>query len=54
MGNKKNNQEKKNWEKMGVYVSALIGFLTIIYYVVEMKVDIGKLQVKVEHLEEKK
>jgi cell division protein FtsL len=40
-----------NWEKIGVYLSILVGFMTVMFYIVEMKVDIAKLQVKVEKLE---
>lgn len=43
-----------HWEKIGVYIGAMAAFMTIMFYIIEMKVDIGQLQVKVEHLEEKK
>jgi hypothetical protein len=43
-----------NWEKIGVYIAIMAGFLTMMFYVVEMKVDIAKLQVKVENLDIKK
>jgi cell division protein FtsL len=43
-----------NWEKIGVYIATLTGFMTVMFYIIEMKVDIAKLQIKVEKLEEKK
>lgn len=42
-----------NWEKIGIYVAILTGFLTVMVYLIEMKVDIAKLQVKVDKLEER-
>lgn len=42
--------KKINWEKAGVYIA----IITLIFYIVEMKVDIAKLQVKVQKLEENK
>ncbi len=47
-------KEKTDWEKIGIYIACAVAFLTILFYVVEMKVDIAKLQVNVEHLQEKK
>jgi hypothetical protein len=44
-------ENKVNWEKVGVYVAILTGFFTFMFYIVEMKVDIAKLQVKVEKME---
>ena len=54
--NNMHNQEKEktDWEKIGIYIACAVAFLTILFYVVEMKVDIAKLQVNVEHLQEKK
>jgi len=49
-----NKLKEINWEKIGIYISMLAGFFTIIFYVIEMKVDIAKLEVKVENLQEKK
>lgn len=42
-----------NWEKIGVYIAILAGFMTLMSNIVDMKVDIAKLQVKVEKLEER-
>lgn len=51
----KENKEKvkTNYEKIGIYLWAMTAFFSVIYYVVDMKVDIGKLQVEIEHLKEK-
>jgi cell division protein FtsL len=46
--------EKTNWEKIGLYIACVAIFFTVIFYLIDMKVDIAKLQVKVEKLEEKK
>lgn len=46
-----NNTKEVNWEKIGIYFSILLGFMTIIFYIVDMKVDIAKLQVKIENIE---
>ncbi len=53
---KKNDKLIKeiHWEKIGIYIAAMAAFMTIMFYIIEMKVDIGKLQVKVKHLQEKK
>ena len=45
--------KKIDWQKMSVYIAVAVGYLTLLFYLVDMKVDIGKLQVKVEHLEKK-
>jgi hypothetical protein len=48
------SDEKKsevNYEKIGVYTAIMIGFLTLMFYIVDIKVDVAKLQIKVEHLE---
>lgn len=42
-----------NWEKIGIYVAVLAGFLTLMVYVIEMKVDIGKLQVEMQHVQKR-
>lgn len=42
-----------NWEKIGLYVAIVATFFTVIFYLIEMKVDIAKLQVKIENLEKK-
>lgn len=43
-----------NWEKLGVYLAALAVFFTLITYIIEMKVAIAKLEVKIESLMENK
>jgi len=45
--------KKPNLEKIGIYIAAIMGFLTIIFYIIDIKVDVAKLQVKVEYLEGK-
>jgi hypothetical protein len=45
--------KKPDWQKMSVYVAALIGFMTVIFYIIDIKVAVAKLEVKVEKLEEK-
>lgn len=42
-----------NWEKVGVYVAVLIGFLTCIFYIADIKERVAKLEVQFEHLKEK-
>lgn len=42
-----------NWEKIGLYIAGLTAFMTIMFYIVDMKVSIAKLEVKVENLQEK-
>lgn len=43
-----------NWEKIGIYVTLLIGFLTVIFYLSDIKERVAKLEVKIEYLEIKK
>jgi hypothetical protein len=43
-----------NWDKIGIFVAILTGFLMCISYIADMKERIAKLEVKVEKLEEKK
>lgn len=45
--------KKVNWEKVSVYFAILIGFLTCISYIGDIKERVAKLEVKVEHLEKK-
>jgi hypothetical protein len=47
-------ENKINYEKIGIYFAILIGFLTIIFYLSDMKERIAKLEVKVDYLENKK
>jgi|HubBroStandDraft_3_1064219.scaffolds.fasta_scaffold15206_4 hypothetical protein len=49
----KNSREEINWDKIGIYVILLTGFLTCITYISDMKERIAKLEVKVEKLEQK-
>lgn len=44
--------KKIDWQKISVYVAIIVGYLTLLFYLIEMKVDIGKLQVEVEHLKD--
>ena len=46
-------KEKTNWEKIGVYVAIMVGFWTLILYIGDIKERVAKLEVKVEHLQEK-
>jgi len=46
--------KKTNWEKIGIYLAILSLFLTIVFYVVEIKVDIAVLKTKVENIEKGK
>ncbi len=48
-----NNIREINWEKIGIYIAILTGFLTVMFYIIDMKVDIAKLQVKVDQLQER-
>jgi len=45
------NKKSVDWEKIGVYISILAVFFTIISHVIEMREKIAKLEVKVEKLE---
>ena len=41
-----------NLEKIGIYIAVMVGFLTVIFYIADMKERIAKLEVKMEHLQE--
>jgi len=43
--------QKVNWEKIGIYIAVLTGFLLFMNNIMDMKERIAKLEVKVEHLE---
>jgi cell division protein FtsL len=43
--------KKTDFEKIGVYIAAIMAFLTIIFYIIEIKVDVSALKVKVDYLE---
>lgn len=39
-----------NWEKIGIYFAVLMGFLSCIFYIADMKERIAKLEVEIQHL----
>lgn len=41
-------QRITNWEKVGVYFAVMVGFLSCIFYIADMKERIAKLEVKME------
>lgn len=45
------NKRTFDLEKIGIYVSLTIAFVTLIFYISDMKERIAKLEVKVENLE---
>lgn len=47
------NKNTFNLEKIGIYISIMIAFTTLIFYISDMKERIAKLEVKIEKLEEK-
>lgn len=47
-------ENNTNWEKIGIYIALVVGFLTIVFYISDMKERIAKLEVKVEHIEERR
>lgn len=46
-------QNEVNWEKIGIYLALLVGFLTVIFYIADIKERVAKLEVKIEHVEQK-
>ncbi len=46
-------QNEINWKKIGIYLALLIGFLTVIFYIADIKERVAKLEVRIEHLQEK-
>lgn len=48
------NKYEVNWEKIGVYIAVAVSFITVIFYLSDMKERIAKLEVKVEYLEKNK
>lgn len=46
--------QRVNWEKIGVYIAVLTGFIISMTSLMDIKERIAKLEVKVEHIEEKK
>jgi len=47
-------KKSTNWEKIGVYLAAIVGFLTIVMYIGDLKERVSKLEVRVENLMEKR
>jgi hypothetical protein len=43
-----------NLEKIGIYTAVMVGFMTVIFYIADMKERIAKLEVKVENLQKDK
>lgn len=54
MGKKDSKLSQVNWEKLGIYLAAMATFFTLIFYLIEIKVSIAKLEVKVDKLENNK
>jgi hypothetical protein len=46
-------QSEVNWEKIGIYLALLVGFLTVIFYIADIKERVAKLEVKIEYLQDK-
>lgn len=46
-----NKKSEINWDKIGIFIAILTGFLMCISYIADMKERIAKLEVKVEKLE---
>ncbi len=40
-----------NWEKISVYLAILIGFLTFIHYLGDLRERVAKLEVKNEYIQ---
>jgi hypothetical protein len=40
-----------NWEKIGIYIAAIVGFLSVINHLCDIKERVARLEVKVEKLE---
>lgn len=43
-----------DWEKIGVYIAVMIGFVMAVSYIGDIRERVAKLEVKVEKLEERK
>ncbi len=41
-----------NWEKIGVYVAIMVGFLTVIFYLFQIKDDMSLIKERVARVEE--
>jgi len=46
--------QKVNWEKIGIYLAILTGFIMFMGNIMDIKERIAKLEVKVEKLEERR
>lgn len=46
------NWELVNWEKIGIYIAIMIGFLSVVNILFDVKERISKLEVKVDYLEQ--
>jgi hypothetical protein len=49
-----NKKSEVNWDKIGIFVAILTGFLMCISYIADMKERIARLEVKMENIERKK
>jgi hypothetical protein len=53
-----NNQKESSrilpWEKFSIYIAAIVGFLTIILYLIEMDRRITKVETKLSYYPEPK
>lgn len=45
--------DKVHWEKIGVYISLLVGFMTVIIYISDLKERVEKLEVEMVYTKEK-
>lgn len=46
-----NKKTHVNYEKIGVYFAVLIGFLSCIFYIADIKERIARLETQVEYLQ---
>jgi hypothetical protein len=42
-----------NLEKIGVYIAAILGFTTLIFYIADIKERVRASEVKIEYIEKK-
>ena len=52
MANKKS--QSVNFEKIGIYIAAIMAFLTILNSVMDMKERIARIETRIEYLEKGK
>ena len=43
-----------HWEKIGIYMALMVGFLTVIFYIADMKERLSAAEVRIEHLIEER